>query len=182
MEGQDKKKKVVPLLGSSTTAPKHLVSLKKYTPVTFFRAQITSGCWNSMQFLFYMIESLCVEQQAVTRVLCLIGRNTICLSVEDWSWISQTINVLRPFEEASREDSAEQYTILSKRIPMALTYKKKNPITSLEVYYIGFSACSAKPTLLPWAQLYSHSKHVFGHLVQKHCVICGSVENVKMTH
>lgn len=66
--------------------------------------------WNSV---FYMLERL-----TVTTALCLLGRNTMCLSDDEWSCISQAIEALRPFEQATKEVSAEQYVTISKVIPL----------------------------------------------------------------
>lgn len=67
--------------------------------------------WNSV---FYMPERLTEQRQAVIRALCLLGRNTLCLNDEEWSCISQAIEVLRDFEGATKDVSAEQYVNISK--------------------------------------------------------------------
>uniref|UniRef100_A0A674MNF8 BED-type domain-containing protein n=1 Tax=Takifugu rubripes TaxID=31033 RepID=A0A674MNF8_TAKRU len=71
--------------------------------------------WNSV---LYMIDRLYEQQEAITTALCLLGRNNMCLSGEEWSHIKQAIDVLRPFEEATKEVSAEQYVTVSKVIPL----------------------------------------------------------------
>ncbi|XP_048010522.1 uncharacterized protein LOC125244488 [Megalobrama amblycephala] len=43
---------------------------------------------------------------------------TPCLSDDEWSCISQAIEALRPFEQATKEVSAEQYVTISKVIPL----------------------------------------------------------------
>uniref|UniRef100_A0AAQ5Y0H8 BED-type domain-containing protein n=1 Tax=Amphiprion ocellaris TaxID=80972 RepID=A0AAQ5Y0H8_AMPOC len=71
--------------------------------------------WNSV---LYMLERLYEQQQAITTALCLLGRNSLCLNGEEWSHITQAIEALRPFEEATKEVSAEQYVTISKVIPL----------------------------------------------------------------
>ncbi|XP_049425257.1 E3 SUMO-protein ligase ZBED1-like [Epinephelus fuscoguttatus] len=71
--------------------------------------------WNSV---LYMLERLHEQQQAVTTALCLLGRTTLCLNEGEWSHISQAIEALRPFEEATKEVSAEHYVTISKVIPL----------------------------------------------------------------
>lgn len=65
-----------------------------------------------------MLERLYEQQQAVITALCLLGRNTLCLNDGEWSHISQAIETLRPFEEATKEVSAELYVTISKVIPL----------------------------------------------------------------
>ncbi|TNM86597.1 hypothetical protein fugu_006827 [Takifugu bimaculatus] len=71
--------------------------------------------WNSV---LYMIDRLYEQQEAITTALCLLGRTNMCLSGEEWSHIKQAIDVLRPFEEATKEVSAEQYVTVSKVKPL----------------------------------------------------------------
>ncbi|XP_078018726.1 E3 SUMO-protein ligase ZBED1-like [Epinephelus lanceolatus] len=71
--------------------------------------------WNSV---LYILERLHEQQQAVTTALCLLGRTTLCLNEGEWSHISQAIEALRPFEEATKEVSAEHYVTISKVIPL----------------------------------------------------------------
>ncbi|MGH0115901.1 UNVERIFIED_CONTAM: hypothetical protein FKN15_054257 [Acipenser sinensis] len=47
-------------------------------------------------------------------------QNTLCLSNEELSMIHLTIEALRPFEEATREVSAEKHVSVSKVIPLVL--------------------------------------------------------------
>ncbi|XP_035799093.1 E3 SUMO-protein ligase ZBED1-like [Amphiprion ocellaris] len=71
--------------------------------------------WNSV---LYMLETLYEQQEAITTALCLLGRNSLCLNGEEWSHITQAIEALRPFEEATKEVSAEQYVTISKVITL----------------------------------------------------------------
>lgn len=71
--------------------------------------------WNSV---FYMFERLCEQKEAVTTVLCLLGKNSLCLSEEDWTIVGLSLNALRPFEEVTREISSEKHVSVSKVIPL----------------------------------------------------------------
>ncbi|XP_051793095.1 zinc finger BED domain-containing protein 4-like [Acanthochromis polyacanthus] len=71
--------------------------------------------WNSV---LYMLERLYEQQQAITTALSLLGRNSLCLNGEEWSHITEAFEALRPFEEATKEVSAEQYVTISKVIPL----------------------------------------------------------------
>ncbi len=71
--------------------------------------------WNSV---LCMLDRLYEQRRAVTTALCLLGRNNMCLNDEEWSHISQAIEVLRPFEEATKEVSGEHYVSISKVIPL----------------------------------------------------------------
>ncbi|KAK6470307.1 zinc finger BED domain-containing protein 1-like [Huso huso] len=65
-----------------------------------------------------MLERLHEQREAVTTALCLLGKNTLCLSNEELSMVHLTIEALRPFEEATREVSAEKHVSVSKVIPL----------------------------------------------------------------
>ncbi len=71
--------------------------------------------WNSV---FYKFERLFEQKEAVTTVLCLLGKTSLCLSEEDWSMISLSIDALRPFEEVTRDISTEKHVSVSKVIPL----------------------------------------------------------------
>ncbi|KAL1250778.1 hypothetical protein QQF64_018574 [Cirrhinus molitorella] len=70
-----------------------------------------------------MLERLSEQRQAVITARCLLGRNALCLNDEEWSCISQAIEALRPFEEATKEVSAEQYATISKVIPLVSLFQ-----------------------------------------------------------
>ena len=71
--------------------------------------------WNSV---FYMFERLREQKEAVTTALCLLGKSSQCLSEEDWSMVSLSLDALRPFEEVTREVSSEKHVSVSKVIPL----------------------------------------------------------------
>lgn len=68
--------------------------------------------------MFYMLERICEQKEAVTTVLCLLGKSSLCLSEYDWSMIILYIDTLRPFEEVTREISTEKHVSVSKAIPL----------------------------------------------------------------
>lgn len=99
------------LFGSSTTAPEQLTNQKKYKATA--HTNPSSG-----YSVLHMSDRLYEQQQAATTTLCLFGRNNMCLNDGEWSHISQATEVLGPFEEATKEVSAEQYVTISKVIPL----------------------------------------------------------------
>ena len=71
--------------------------------------------WNST---FYMFQRILEQHEAITTALCLLGRNTICLSCEDVESIKEPESILGPFEIGTTELSADKYVSISKLIPM----------------------------------------------------------------
>ncbi|XP_041846931.1 E3 SUMO-protein ligase ZBED1-like [Melanotaenia boesemani] len=71
--------------------------------------------WNSV---FYMLERLHKQREAVTTALCLLGKSSLCLNDEEFSMIHLTAKALRPYEEVTREVSPEEYVSVSKVIPL----------------------------------------------------------------
>lgn len=65
-----------------------------------------------------MFERLLEQKEAVTTVLCPIGKPSLCLSEEEWSMITLSIEALKPFEEVTREISTEKHVSVSKVIPL----------------------------------------------------------------
>lgn len=72
--------------------------------------QCLEQCWRG--------KVLSEQQQAAQTALCLLGKANLCLSEEDWHSISQAIEALKPFEEVTREVSADKNVTLSKVIPL----------------------------------------------------------------
>lgn len=54
----------------------------------------------------------------VTTALSLLGKSDLCFTNEERSVIHLTIEALKPFEEATREVSAERHISISKVIPL----------------------------------------------------------------
>ena len=72
--------------------------------------------WNS---LFYMFERMIEQHEAVTTTLCLLDKSSLCLSADDVETMKNAVTLLKPFEAATREMSADQYLTISKLIPLA---------------------------------------------------------------
>ena len=51
--------------------------------------------------------------------MCLLDRNSLCLGTEDVEKMNSAVALLKPFEAATRETSADQYFTISKLIPIA---------------------------------------------------------------
>ncbi|XP_068244012.1 zinc finger BED domain-containing protein 4-like [Palaemon carinicauda] len=71
--------------------------------------------WNST---FYMMERFLEQHEAITTTLCLLGKSNMCLSSEELEVVKGAVLLLGPFEEATREMSTENFTSLSKVIPI----------------------------------------------------------------
>ncbi|KAK4322167.1 hypothetical protein Pmani_007078 [Petrolisthes manimaculis] len=71
--------------------------------------------WNS---IYYMLERFDEQYEVITTTLCLLGKHQMCLSSDELETVKNTVQVLEPFEEATREMSAEKITTLSKIIPL----------------------------------------------------------------
>ncbi|KAA0714611.1 hypothetical protein E1301_Tti020309 [Triplophysa tibetana] len=54
----------------------------------------------------------------VTTALCILGKSDLCFTNEERIVINLTIKALKPFEEATREVSAEKHISISKVIPL----------------------------------------------------------------
>ena len=74
--------------------------------------------WNST---FYMFERMLQQHQAVTTTLCLMDKNTMCFTVQEMDILKSAVTILRPFEAATTEVSADKYVSISILIPLAKT-------------------------------------------------------------
>ncbi|XP_066944608.1 E3 SUMO-protein ligase ZBED1-like [Macrobrachium rosenbergii] len=72
--------------------------------------------WNSV---FYKIQRILEQTQAVTTALCFLGKPTMCLDEDDLEKLKDGMTALQPFEEVTREISAQKYVSISKVIPLA---------------------------------------------------------------
>ncbi|XP_051996488.1 E3 SUMO-protein ligase ZBED1-like [Xyrauchen texanus] len=117
---------VVPILGKcsaivsffhhSTKATEKLRAVQQQMQIAEHKLiQSVQTRWNSV---FYMLDRLHEQHEAVTTVLCLLGRSELCINVGELSLITQTVDALRPFEEMTREVSSEKYVSVSKVIPL----------------------------------------------------------------
>ena len=77
--------------------------------------------WNSS---FYMFKQVLEQKEAITSILCLLGKNEMCLSTAELKQLSMAVTILQPFETATTELSAETYVSVSKIIPIARSLQK----------------------------------------------------------
>ncbi|XP_051787963.1 zinc finger BED domain-containing protein 4-like [Erpetoichthys calabaricus] len=116
LEIQQKNSAIVAFFHHSTKAADKLKEIQKQQKFPEHKLiQAVERRWN---FVFYMWERLSEQKEAVTTVLCLLGKSSLCLSEEEWPVISLSIIVPRPFEQATREISTEKHVSLSKVIPL----------------------------------------------------------------
>lgn len=116
LELQKRSSAIVTFFHHSTRAADKLKEIQKQQKFPEHKLlQAVETRWNSV---FYMWERLLEQKEAVTTVLCLLGKSSLCLNEEQWSVISLSIDALRPFEEATREVSTEKHVSVSKVIPL----------------------------------------------------------------
>ena len=72
--------------------------------------------WNSS---YYMYERLVEEYKAIDAALCSFDQTHLCLSSNEVDVMNDAIKLLKHFEQATREISAEKYLTISKVIPLA---------------------------------------------------------------
>ena len=72
--------------------------------------------WNSS---YYMYERLVEEYKAINATLCFFDQSHFCLSSSEVAVMIDAIKLLKHFEQATREISAEFYLTISKVIPLA---------------------------------------------------------------
>ena len=72
--------------------------------------------WN---WVFYMFERLIEQHKGVITTLCMLDRNSLCLSTEDIEMMKSAVALLKPFEAATRKMSVNQHFTISKLIPIA---------------------------------------------------------------
>ena len=77
--------------------------------------------WNST---FYMLERILEQHDAVTTTLCLQSKSEMCLTDEDLKLTKEVLDVLKPFEIATVEMSADKYVSISKVIPIARSLQR----------------------------------------------------------
>lgn len=112
LEIQKKSSAIVSFFHHSTAATSKLKGTQKQQNFPEQKLlQSVETRWNST---FYMWERLSAQKDAVTTVFCLPRKSSLCLSQEEWSEISLSIEALGPFVEATREISAEKHVSISK--------------------------------------------------------------------
>uniref|UniRef100_A0A3B4TRY0 BED-type domain-containing protein n=1 Tax=Seriola dumerili TaxID=41447 RepID=A0A3B4TRY0_SERDU len=113
---------IVAFFHHSTRAAERLKEIQKQLKLPEHKLiQSVEKRWNSV---FYMFERLLEQKEAVTTVLCLCGKSSLCLSEEDWSMVSLSIDALRQFEEVTKEISTEKHASVSKVIPLVTLLRR----------------------------------------------------------
>ncbi|KAK0144577.1 Zinc finger BED domain-containing protein 4 [Merluccius polli] len=130
---------IVSFFHHSAKATEKLKQIQKQLKVAEHKLiQSVETRWNSV---FYMLERLHEQREAVTTALCLLGKNSLCLNDEEFSMIHLTVEALRPFEEVRREVSSEKYVSVSKVIPLVSLLQRAAAATEHQ------GSC-----LIPWAK------------------------------
>jgi hypothetical protein len=81
-----------------------------YNPLFF------STRWNSS---YFMLSRIGEEHSAIIAALCYMDKPDLLISSREIVIIKESISLLAPFEEATREVSAEKFLSISKVIPLA---------------------------------------------------------------
>ena len=114
---QKKCRDIVSYFHRSSKATDKLFSIQTHLKVDNLKLiQDVETRWNSV---FYIFERLIQQHEAVTTTLCLLDKNSLCLSTDDVEVMKSAVTLLRPFEAATRETSADQFLTISKLIPIA---------------------------------------------------------------
>ena len=66
-----------------------------------------------------MFKRMVEQHQAVTTALCLLNRNTMCITTTELQQLKIAVTILQPFEAATRETSAVSCFSVSVLIPLA---------------------------------------------------------------
>lgn len=122
--------------------------------------------WNSV---FYMMERMYEQNEAVTTALCLLEESELCLSTEELSLINQTLDTLRPFEEVTREVSSEKHVSVSKVIPL------------VSLIHRAIAACEHQGSSLA-TQLAQQCQRRFGCTETMHCLAASTFLDVRFKH
>ncbi|KAK3887901.1 hypothetical protein Pcinc_008051 [Petrolisthes cinctipes] len=113
---QEKIKRLVSFFHHSVKAMDKLSEMQEQNEVQKKKLIIDVDTrWNST---YYMMERFLEQHEVITTCLCLLGKNYMCLSEEELELVRDTVALLEPFEEATREMSSEKFTSLSKVIPI----------------------------------------------------------------
>lgn len=112
----DKVKKLVSYFHHSVKATDKLAQVQDQHDVT--RKKLVMDVetrWNST---YFMLKSVLEQHEVITTTLCLMSKNTMCLTQEEIDCMRNAIALLGPFEQVTREMSGEKFTSLSKVIPI----------------------------------------------------------------
>ena len=80
-----------------------------------------------------MYERLVEIYREVNTALCFMDRNDLCLSAAEIDTMSDAMVLLKPFEEVTRELSADKFVSISKVIPLARSLQR---ITAASLHLI----------------------------------------------
>ncbi|XP_021004027.1 zinc finger BED domain-containing protein 4-like [Parasteatoda tepidariorum] len=109
----EKIKSVVAFFKRSTTCNEKLLNYQKNNgieqPKKLIQDVVTR--WNST---FYMLERYVLLKDAIKTTIVLINKDLPILSENEWLICEEVVEVLRPFEEITRELSGEKYVTASK--------------------------------------------------------------------
>lgn len=109
---KQKAKNVVSFFNHSANATDRLGEVQKQLSLPPHKLiQDVATRWNST---YYMFERIIEQFESVTTVLCLVGRNDLCLTNEELAVIKKAVCVLKPFAVATKEMSTEKHVGISK--------------------------------------------------------------------
>ena len=128
---KEKCKKIVAYFHRSCKATERFVSVltrQSIEPKKLIQEVETR--WNST---YYMLERLIELHEPVATTLCLLNRNDLCLSDQEVDIMKHAVEILKPFEAATREMSADTYISVSKVIPLARSLQRLTAGRSLNL-------------------------------------------------
>lgn len=93
----------------------------------------------------------------------------MCLNVGELSLIKQTVDALRPFEEATQEVLSEKHVSVSKVIPL------------VSLIHRAVAACERQGSSLA-TQLAQQCQHRFSGIESIHCLVASTFLDVRFKH
>lgn len=163
----EKCRAIVSFFHHSTKATEKLKDIQQQLKVAEHKLiQSVDTRWNSV---FYMLERLCEQNEAVTTALCLLGKNQLCLNAGELSLIKETVVALRPFEEVTQEVSSEKHVSVSKVIPL------------VSLIHRAVAACEHQGSSLA-TQLAQQCQRRFRGIESIHCLAASTFLDVRFKH
>lgn len=158
---------IVSFFHHSSKATEKLRDIQKQLEIAEHKLiQSVETRWNSV---FYMLERLYEQNEAVTTALCLLGKNALCLNVGELSFIKQTVDTLQPFEEVTRDISAAKHVSVSKVIPL------------VSLIHRSVAACERQGSPLA-TQLAQQCQRRFRGIESIHCLAASTFLDVRFKH